>query len=152
MKKLQYKIDIKASAEKVYNTMLGMNNKETYQQWTAEFNPTSTYEGSWEKGSKIYFIGTDTNGKKAGMVSEIVNNIPFQMVSIRHYGILDGDNEITEGPEIDQWAGSMENYAFQEHDGITTVTAECDMAEDYIDYFNTTWPKALQKLKELSES
>lgn len=152
MKKLQYKIDIKASAEKVYNTMLGMENKETYQQWTAEFNPTSTYEGSWEKGSKIYFIGTDGNGKKAGMVSEIMDNIPFQLVSIRHYGMLDGDNEITEGPEIEQWAGSMENYAFQEHDGVTTVTAECDMAGDYIDYFNTTWPKALQKLKELSES
>ena len=42
MKKLQFKKDINASAEKVYNTMIGI---ETYQQWTAEFNPTSTYEG-----------------------------------------------------------------------------------------------------------
>ena len=56
MKKLQFKKDINASAEKVYNTMLGIRNIETYQQWTSEFNPTSTYEGSWEKGAKIYFI------------------------------------------------------------------------------------------------
>lgn len=152
MKKLQYTIEINASADEVYNTMLGIDNIETYNLWTAEFNPTSTYEGSWEKGSKIYFVGTDENGKKGGMVSEIVENIPNQFVSIRHYGILDGDQEITEGPEVEKWAGGLENYSFQEENGVTTVTVECDMADDYQDYFDTTWPKALKKLKELSEN
>lgn len=152
MKKLQYTIEINASADEVYNTMLGIDNIETYNLWTAEFNPTSTYEGSWEKGSKIYFVGTDENGKKGGMVSEIVENIPNQFVSIRHYGILDGDQEITEGPEVEKWAGGLENYSFLEENGVTKVTAECDMADDYQDYFDTTWPKALKKLKELSEN
>ena len=151
MKKLQFKKDINAPAEKVYNTMLGLDNIETYEQWTAEFNPTSTYEGSWKKGSKIYFVGTDENGKKGGMVSEIADNIPFQFVSIRHYGILDGENEITEGPEVEKWAGGLENYSFHEHNGVTTVTVESDAAEEYLDYFNTTWVKALNKLKELAE-
>ena len=151
MKKLQYKKDINASAEKVYNTMLGIKNIETYEQWTAEFNPTSTYEGNWEKGSKIYFIGTDENGKKGGMVSEIAENIPFSFVSIRHFGILDGDNEITQGPEVEKWAGGLENYSFQETNGVTTVTIETDITEDYLDYFNSTWPRALNKLKELAE-
>ncbi|WP_228852922.1 SRPBCC family protein [Aegicerativicinus sediminis] len=151
MKKLQYKKDINASAEKVYNTMLGIKNIETYEQWTAEFNPTSTYEGNWEKGSKIYFIGTDENGKKGGMVSEIAENIPFSFVSIRHFGILDGDNEITEGPEVEKWAGGLENYSFQETNGVTTVTIETDITEDYLDYFNSTWPRALNRLKELAE-
>lgn len=151
MKRLEFKIDIKASAEKVYNTMLGIDNIENYEQWTAEFNPTSTYEGSWEKGTKIYFIGTDENGKKGGMVSEIADNIPFRFVSIRHYGILDGDNEITEGPEVEKWAGGLENYSFHEHHGVTRVTVESDVAEEYLDYFNTTWAKALNKLKELAE-
>lgn len=152
MKKLQYTIEINASADEVYNTMLGIDNIETYNLWTAEFNPTSTYEGSWEKESKIYFVGTDENGKKGGMVSEIVENIPNQFVSIRHYGILDGDQEITEGPEVEKWAGGLENYSFLEENGVTKVTAECDMADDYQDYFDTTWPKALKKLKELSEN
>ena len=151
MKKLQFKIDIKASAEKVYNTMLGIGHIETYEQWTSVFNPTSTYEGSWEKGTKIYFIGTDENGKRGGMVSEIADNIPFQFVSIRHYGILDGENEITEGPDVEKWAGGLENYSFNENSGVTTVTVESDVAEDYLDYFNTTWSKALNKLKELAE-
>ncbi|MGJ5641072.1 SRPBCC domain-containing protein [Formosa sp. S-31] len=151
MKKLQYKIAIKASAEQVYNVMLGIENIKTYEAWTAEFNPTSTYVGNWDKGTKIYFIGTDENGKKGGMVSEIADNVPFRFVSIRHYGILDGDTEITEGPQVEKWAGGLENYMFQEHDGVTTVTVETDITEDYQDYFDTTWPKALEKLKALAE-
>ncbi len=151
MKKLQFKKDFKASAEKVYNTMLGINNIKTYEQWTSEFNPTSTYEGSWEKGAKIYFIGTDENGKRGGMVSEIADNIPFRFVSIRHYGILDGENEITEGAEVEKWAGGLENYTFEENNGVTTVTVDVDSMEDYIDFFNKTFPKALDKLKEIAE-
>ncbi len=151
MKKIQYNIDIHAPAEKVYTTMLGLENIETYNQWTAEFNPTSTYEGSWDKGSKIYFVGTDENGKKGGMVAEIAENIPARFVSIRHIGMLDGDKEITEGEEIEKWAGCLENYSFDEEDGVTTVTAEIDVDDNYLDYFDKTWPKALQKLKEISE-
>jgi hypothetical protein len=151
MKKLQYKKEINASAEKVYNTMLGLGDISTYNLWTSEFNPTSTYEGSWEKGAKIYFVGTDEHGKKAGMVSEIADNVPFHFVSIRHYGILDGENEITEGAEVEKWAGGLENYSFHEHNGVTTVVVETDIAEDYRDYFDSTWPRALDKLKELAE-
>ena len=151
MKKLQYKKNINAPAEKVYNVMLGMDNIETYEQWTAAFNPTSTYEGSWEKGSKIHFIGTDENGKRGGMVSEIADNVPYRFVSIRHYGILDGETEITEGAEVEKWAGGFENYSFEENDGVTTVTVDVDVTEEYTDFFNTAFPKALDKLKELAE-
>ncbi len=148
MKKLSYKIDINAPASKVFETMLA---PETYKQWTAEFNPTSHYEGGWNKGDKIYFIGISEEGKKEGMVSEIAENIPNKFISIRHYGILDGENEITSGPQVESWAGGLENYSFEENNGVTTVTAEVDTNEEYIDYFDKTWPKALNKLKEISE-
>ncbi|WP_255573000.1 hypothetical protein [Hanstruepera marina] len=45
----------------------------------------------------------------------------------------------------------MENYSFQESNGITTVTVEMDTADDYIDYFNGIWPKALSTLKKIVE-
>ena len=151
MKRIQYKIDIQASADKVYNKMLGLDNKETYQQWTAEFNPTSSFEGSWDKGSKIYFVGTDENGKKGGMVSEIAENRKPHFVSIRHYGILDGDKEITEGPDVEKWAGGLENYSFTENNGTTTVTVDVDVVDDFTDYFDKTYPKALEKLKEICQ-
>lgn len=152
MKKITFEETIKAPSKLVYETMLGLNDISTYERWTAEFNPTSTYEGRWNKGEKMYFFGTDEQGKRGGMVSEIVENKPYEFVSIKHYGILDGDNEITSGEQIDSWAGSLENYSLQEHNGITTVRVEMDAAEDHMDYFNGTWPKALQKLKAIIEN
>lgn len=151
MKKLKYTIDIKASIEKVYNIMLGLNNIKNYEEWTAAFNPTSTYKGNWQKGSKMLFIGTSEDGKRGGMVSEIEENIPNKFVSIRHYGLVQEDKEITTGPEVESWAGSHENYSYEENNGITTVTVEVDVAKDFIDYYNTTCPKALEKLKEMCE-
>jgi hypothetical protein len=131
--------------------MLGLKNKSTYEQWTATFNPTSTYEGNWDKGGKMLFLGTDENGKKGGMVSSIVEHQPALFVSINHYGILDGDNEITSGEQVEKWTGGYENYSFRENNGSTTLMVEIDTIEEYQDYFNDTYPLALDKLKEISE-
>ena len=78
MENLQFIIRIHAPLDKVYDIMLGISDKSSYETWTSLFNPTSTYEGSWDKGSKILFTGTDENGEKGGMVSEVVENIPNQ--------------------------------------------------------------------------
>jgi hypothetical protein len=151
MKKMQFKVSINAPANKVYDVMLGISNKLTYEQWTAMFNPTSTYNGNWDKGSKIQFIGIDEKGEKGGMVSEIADNIPNRFVSIRHYGLLKANVEITEGPEVEKWANGFENYTFEEINGTTTVTVDLDTAEDFSDYMNQAYPKALGKLKEICE-
>ncbi len=151
MKKLKFEIKIQAPSNKDYDIMLGINNKSTYEKWTALFNPTSSYEGNWKKGNKILFIGTNENGEKDGMVSEIVDNIPHQFVSIRHYGIVKGNKEITEGPEVEKWAGGYENYIFEEVNGMTKLIVELDTPEHFLDYMNETYPKALEKLKEICE-
>jgi 4-hydroxy-3-methylbut-2-enyl diphosphate reductase IspH len=151
MEKLKFTVSIKAAANKVFDVMLGISNKSTYEQWTALFNPTSTYEGSWEKGSKILFVGTDDKGEKGGMVSEISENIPNQFVSIRHYGLVKANEEITQGPDVEKWANGNENYSFVENNGITTVTVELDTTEEFLDYMRQTYPKALDKLKEICE-
>jgi len=151
MKKLQYKVNINAPVAKIYDIMLGINSKSTYELWTALFNPTSTYEGSWEKGNKILFVGVDEKGEKGGMVSRIVENIPKRFVSIQHYGLIKADKEITEGPDVEKWANGFENYTFDENEGNTTLTVDLDTTEDFVDYMNETYPKALDKLKEICE-
>jgi hypothetical protein len=151
MKKLQFTISIHAPVTRIYDFMLGISSKSTYEQWTSLFNPTSTYEGSWDKGTKILFIGVDEKGEKGGMVSRIVENIPYRFVSIQHYGLYNADKEITEGPEVEKWANGFENYTFEENNGTTTVTVDLDTTEDFSDYMNQTYPKALDKLKELCE-
>jgi hypothetical protein len=151
MEKIKFNVSINALAKKVYDVMLGINNKSTYEQWTALFNPTSTYEGSWNKGSKMLFTGTNEKGEKGGMVSEISDNIPNRFISIRHYGLLQANVEITDGPEVEKWANGFENYTFEENNEITKVTVDLDITEDFVDYMNQTYPKALDKLKEICE-
>lgn len=151
MKKIKFNVSIHAPANKVYDAMLGISDKSTYEQWTALFNPTSTFEGSWNKGSKMLFIGTDEKGEKGGVVSEIFDNVPYQFVSIRHYGLVKADVEITEGPEVEKWANGYENYTFVENNGTTKVTVDLDTTEDFLNYLNEAYPKALDKLKEICE-
>jgi hypothetical protein len=151
MIQLKFTININAPVSKVYDYMLGINKKATYEQWTAMFNPTSSYEGSWQKGEKILFIGVDENGEKGGMVSRIAELIPYQRVSIQHYGLVTADKEITEGPEVEKWANGFENYTFEENNGTTQLTIDLDTAIDFEDYMKEHYPKALDKLKEICE-
>lgn len=148
LEKLNFNITIAAPVAKVYDTMLAA---DTYKEWTGVFNPTSSYEGSWDKGSKILFVGIDENGAKGGMVSMIKENIPNEFVSIEHIGMLKGNEEITSGPEVEGWSGSHENYIYSSMDGDTQLTVEIDTIPDYKSYFEDTYPKALEKLKEICE-
>lgn len=140
LKKLQFKVQIKADKKKVWDLML---NPSTYQIWTTAFTPGSCFKGSWEKGSKITFL--DSSGK-GGMTSEIADNKPFEFISIRHNG------EIKDGVEVPQeWAGALENYTFTEKDGGTEVTVEIDITSDWEKMFQEMWPKALESLKDMAE-
>ena len=82
MSSIHYAITIKAPKEKVWNTML---QQETYRIWTAEFGEGCYYEGSWEQGKKIRFLGADGSG---GMTSVIAENQPYRYLSIKHLGVV----------------------------------------------------------------
>jgi len=141
---MHFEITIKASVETVYKTML---EDKTYTEWTSEFNPTSHFKGSWGKGSKILFLGTDGDGNQAGMVSRIRENIPNRFVSIEHLGIVEEGKEIYSGQKVEDWAGALENYTLTDIGGDTLLEIDLDVANDYRAYFAETWPKALDKLK-----
>lgn len=49
------------------------------------------------------------------------------------------------------YTGGHENYSFEENNGITTVTVDLNTVEEYQDFFNNTYPAALEKLNEISE-
>lgn len=148
MKKLHYSISIDASKEKVWNTMLG---QETYGKWTEAFASGSHYEGSWEKGSQIRFLAPDESGNMGGMLSRIKENRKHEFISIEHLGIVQDGEEVTDSQEVKEWAGALENYTLKENNGKTEVLIDMDTEEDYEEMMQEMWPKALQKLKELSE-
>ncbi len=146
---MQFKTDIRANVAKVYQTML---EKEGYKQWTSVFNPTSEYEGSWNKGEKIYFVGTSNEGKKEGMVGLIKEHIPKEYVSIEYIAMMDDGKEVNKGPRAHDWIGGYENYTFSGNNRQSTVTVDVDVNEKMIDWFQINYPKALEKLKEICES
>ncbi len=145
---LHFEIKIDAPSEKVFRLM---TEEKSYNEWTAMFNETSRFEGSWGKGSKIHFLGTDNEGKTGGMVSRIKENIPNQFISIEHLGEIKDGVEIMSGSGVEAWAGSLENYSFIDDNGATLLKVDLDSNAEFKDYFEGIWPKALEKLKEICE-
>lgn len=149
MQKLNFKVQINAPKEKVWDTML---NEPTYREWTAAFMPGGYFEGNWDQGSKIRFVAPDENGKLGGMLSEIAENRPYEFISIRHRGIVNEGVEDTTSDEAKEWDGALENYTLKDSDGGTELTVDTDVVDSFVDDLEPVWPKALQKLKELAES
>ena len=149
---MRFEIVIDAKPEKVWKTMLDTKH---YSSWTAVFNPNSRFEGSWEKGSSIRFLGADKDGRVHGMVSRIKENIPGRFVSIEHLGVIQDGKEVFSGPIVDEFAGSLENYTFTGVNGQTSVSVDMvskqKLSTEFISYFEKTWPQALEKLKTICE-
>lgn len=148
VQKLHFSITINATPEKVWHTMLDAN---TYKEWTNVFQPGSYFEGDWTKGSKILFLGPSEDGKLGGMVSTIAENKPNEYISIKHVGIVADGVEDTTSEEAKKWHG-FENYTFKDLGDKTELLIDIDANAEFDEYFKTTWPKALEKLKELAET
>ena len=141
MEKIKFKTEIEASAEKVWDILFGV---ESYPKWVAAFAAGSSVTTDWKKGSKALFH--DESGKN-GMFAIIEDNIPNKFLSIKHLGELKDGEEISK----EDWGETFENYSLEEHNGKTTLSIEMDIPEDWKDYFEKTWPKALEKVKSLAE-
>lgn len=127
-----------------------MLNDATYREWTDVFHPGSYYVGSWEQGSSIEFIGPDPDGKedKSGMFAEIAENRLHEYVSIKQLG------EVRNGVKQpwDSDAEVYENYTFTDENGGTMVAVELiGIPDEYMGMFDDMWPKALEKLKQITE-
>lgn len=150
MQKLHTSIVINAPKQKVWHTML---DKETYRDWTKSFGGGGYYQGSWEEGSKILFIGPDPEtGKEGGMVSRIAENKPYEYLSIEHLGIVQDGVEDTTSEEARKWSPAFENYTFHEKDGATEVLVEMDITEEEAQSFQKMWHAALERLKQIAEA
>lgn len=150
MQKLDFSIFINAPREKVWDTML---EDTTYRQWTKSFNAGSYYEGSWEQGSEIKFLGVDEQGNSdwSGMYSRIKENRPHEFISIEHIGLIKDGVVDTTSAEVKQWTPAFENYTFTTAENGTELAVDIDVNDAFKAEFETMWPKALEALKALAE-
>jgi uncharacterized protein YndB with AHSA1/START domain len=152
MEKLHYSVKINAPVQKVWSTML---DDATYREWTSAFNEVSYYEGDWNQGSELRFLGPGEDGSLGGMIATVEENRPNEFISLRYLGqIVDGIDD-TSSEEARKIAGAHENYTFSQSDGATRLDVEIELDPDdqdeFVKMFNDLWPKALDKLKAITE-
>ncbi|HEY0896198.1 MAG TPA: SRPBCC domain-containing protein [Sphingobacteriaceae bacterium] len=146
MKKVQFTKEIKAPAQKVWDTLW---NESTYSQWTSAFNPggTSVVQSDWKVGGRTLFV--DGNGN--GMLSTIKSKEePYEMV-FEHLGeVIDGKEDTT-SDKVKSWAGALEEYHLSENDGLTTLKASVEIGEEWEEMMNKGFTQGLEVVKQLSE-
>ncbi len=137
----KFNIQINAPKEKVWEVLW---NDESYRQWTAAFHEGSYAKGDWQEGGKIQFLAPEGDG----MYSRIHKLAPYTQMTFEHLGEIKGGEEQPQS----SWAGAKETYYLTENNGITELTVEVDLVDEYLQYFKDTFPKALQLVKQLSEA
>jgi len=145
LKKIYFTTEIEAPREKVWKTLW---DDTTYRAWTSVFSEGSRAISDWKEGSKILFV----DGSHSGMYSRIAEMKPNTFMSFEHLGIMKDGVELPLDEQTKAWSGSREEYNLTSKGKITVLEVSLDSDNDYVDYFSKTFPKALQKVKELSES
>lgn len=146
MKKLEFKIDIAASRQKVWETML---NSATYKEWTNVSWPGSYYDGNWKQGENIKFISPSGEGTLAA----IVELKPNEFIQANHIAVISKDGKEDRNSEVAKgWIGTTESYTFTDDNGKTQLKVEINTNPDWEKMFADGWPKALTKLKGIAES
>lgn len=148
MQNIHQSIFIAAPREHVWDVMLG---DATYREWTAAFHEGSYYDGRWEEGAKILFLGPGEKGP-GGMVARVAESRRPEFVSLEMLGLVEDGVENVSGEEAKKWASARESYTFAERDGGTELSVDLSGLDDEsAAMFAEMWPKALLKLKELAE-
>jgi uncharacterized protein YndB with AHSA1/START domain len=145
MKKLLFTVDIDASRQEVWETMLAA---DTYKEWSGAGWPGSYYEGTWKQGENLRFLAPNMGGS----LIHLIEHRPYEYSFAKHIaainpdGTEDRDSETAKG-----WIGATESYTFTEHNGKTTLEVEIHTNPAWESMFTDGWPKALAKLKEICE-
>lgn len=146
METLYFSTHIEAPRERVWDVMLG---QDTYGEWAKAFGPGSLYQGDWNEGSSILFLGPDL---QMGMASRIKESRKPEFISIEHVGIVMNGAVDATSDEAKKWAPALENYTFKEVDNGTELTVSLEVIPEHKSMFEETWPEALALLKQLAES
>lgn len=149
MKKIHLSTLINVPAKKLWDVML---SEETYKEWTSEFHGGSSFKGNWGKGSTMLFVGPSEDGKgEGGIASTVKENRPYEFLSLETAGFIQNGIIDSSSDAAKEWIGGIESYTFNEKDGGTELIIESEVAEDMFEEMESSWKRALAKLKEIAE-
>lgn len=144
VKQINFSIVIKAPVQTVWQRML---SDVGYRTWTSAFCDGSYFKGSWQQGETMRFLSPTGDG----MVAIIAEHKPLELISIKHLGFIVAGEDDFSSDNVTSWAPAFENYYFSVGPEGTELRIEQEIAAEYEQYMQDSWPKALQKLKALCE-
>lgn len=139
-----YGVDIAAPVARVWDCML---DPLSYRDWTRAFCEGSYYEGRWQAGERLRFLDPQGNGMEA-VVDECA---PHARVALRLVGELRDGRPLADSALLREPA--HEAYAFTPRaDGGTRLDVQLHGMDACLDFLDSAWPLALQRLKALAET
>lgn len=141
MNRLHFSIDIKAEKTKIWNALWDDNS---YRDWVSVF-----FEGSyavtdnWKEGSTVLFLAPD----KSGIYSIVEKHVPNEVIQFKHIGTVVNGKEQPIDDETKIWSGASEIYRLAEGKDSNTLMVEIDVMDEHLDFMKSTFPKALEKIK-----
>lgn len=141
MKEMQFEIVIRAPREKIWATLW---QDRTFREWADLIDAGTYMVGDLKEGNTVQFISAEGYGVTS-LVSAL---IPDEYVLFKHQA--DTQHEGSNSRD-DQWTGGRESYTLMDDDGATTLTMSFDVPVELEKAMSESYPKALQKVKELSE-
>jgi len=141
MKEMQFTIEIHATRERVWDTLW---QDETLREWAGIIDPGTYMVGELKVGNEVQYI----SGNGYGVTSLVEKLVAGEFLLLRHSAdTKDSGKEEREK----EWTGGTESYSLAEKDGTTTLTVAFDVPPDLEEYFKINYPKALERVKILSE-
>lgn len=143
MKEMQFSIQVQTTKEKVWNTLW---QDETFRQWASIIDPQTYMVGELKEGNEVQFFSAANGYGVTSLVEKVVEG---EFLLLRHSADTQQTGKQTREK---QWTGGKESYTLTEQDGTTTLTVAFDVPAELEEYFTKTYPKALERVKELAES
>jgi uncharacterized protein YndB with AHSA1/START domain len=146
MKKLEFNIDINADVKKVYNTII---DPAKYKEWVSVSFPGSYFEGKWEQGENLRFLSPEGGGTLANL--EEVK--PNEYIAAKHVAVINKDGSLDKTSETAKgWVGTTEIYTLSKNKNGSHLKVEVgNLNPEWESMFADSWPKLLDKLKEMTE-
>jgi uncharacterized protein YndB with AHSA1/START domain len=143
MNEVKFTVEIYATKETVWDTLW---QDATFREWAGLIDPGTYMVGELIEGGEVQFISAE-NGY--GVTSLVEKVIPNEYLRLLHQA----DTQDTGTREREkEWTGGAETYTLKETNGTTTLTAVFDVPQELKDYFQTAYPKALDRVIELAET
>ncbi len=142
MKEMQFKIEINAPKEKVWQILW---QDESLRDWSGIVDPGTYMVGELKEGATVQF----NSAEGYGVTSLVAELVPDEFILFKHQADTQDSGKHNRD---EQWTGGQESYKLTENHGVTVLEMSLDVPPELEKIMSASYPKALGRVKELSES